>query len=401
LRFSDVSFDKLRSNPATATAFISIAGSVGSLIPVPGYVGVVIQAGTTFGQAASGIRADGDVNFPQLDAFVLVNNANALRYAPQGGTDGGSLGASVLTQNEVTSLLRSALAVANHARAQIRQPLNSAARVTISVVDTQGAVLGVVRSRDAPVFGIDVSLQKARTAAFYSSATAATFLAALPPARYLTLNDTTAAATQSININNYVTDLRTFLGSSTALGDGAIAFTDRAGGNVSRPFFPDGIDGNASGPLSKPAGQWSVFSTGLQLDMSINAILQHVLYVSGAAGTDIAKGCAGAGINDNLTPSSGPVAGTRAANGFQIFPGSVPIYRGNTLVGAIGVSGDGVDQDDMIAFLGVNNVGMGLNNAPKTMRADTLTPQGIRLRYVQCPQAPFLDNNEQNVCEGK
>jgi uncharacterized protein GlcG (DUF336 family) len=264
-------------------------------------------------------------------------------------------------------------------------------------VDTQGAVLGIVRSRDAPVFGIDVSLQKARTAAFYSSATAAAFLGALPPARYLITNDTTVAATQSININNYVTDLRTFLGSSTALGDGAIAFTDRAGGNLSRPFFPDGIDGNAAGPLSKPAGQWSVFSTGLQLDMSMNAILQHVLYVSGAGAPDVAKGCAGVSINDALTTITGPVAGTRAANG----PGSVPIYRGNTLVGAMGVSGDGVDQDDMIAFLGVDSVGMGLNNAPKSMRADNLTPQGTRLRYVQCPQAPFLDSSEQNVCEGK
>ena len=26
---------------------------------------------------------------------------------------------------------------------------------------------------------------------------------------------------------------------------------------------------------------------------------------------------------------------------------------------------------------------------------------GIRLRYVQCPQAPFLDGSEDNVCEGK
>ena len=71
------------------------------------------------------------------------------------------------------------------------------------------------------------------------------------------------------------------------------------------------------------------------------------------------------------------------------------------LIGAIGVSGDGVDQDDMIAFLGLNNVGNGLSNAPKAMRADTLTPQGVRLRYVQCPQSPFINSNEQNVCEGK
>jgi len=401
LRFSDVSFDKLRSNPASAPSYASIPGTVGTLITVPGYSDGVIHSGTTFGQSASGIRADGDVNFPQLDAFVLVNNADALRYAPQAGTDGGSLGASVLTQNEVSSLLRSALTVANHARAQIRQPLNSAARVTISVVDTQGAILGIVRSRDAPVFGIDVSLQKARTATFYSSATAATFLSALPPARYISTGGATPSVTQSINIGDYVSATRTFLGSATALGDGAIAFTDRAGGNLSRPFYPDGIDGNPPGPFSKPVGQWSVFSTGLQLDMSFNAILQHVLYVSGAIATDVAKGCAGVSISTDLSTITQTVPGVRAGNGLQIFPGSVPIYRGNTLVGAIGVSGDGVDQDDMIAFLGLNNAGLSLSNAPKPMRADTLTPQGIRLRYVQCPQAPFLDSTDQNVCEGK
>jgi hypothetical protein len=35
------------------------------------------------------------------------------------------------------------------------------------------------------------------------------------------------------------------------------------------------------------------------------------------------------------------------------------------------------------------------------MRADTLSPNGTQIRYVQCPQAPFLDSSEQNVCQGK
>ena len=90
-------------------------------------------------------------------------------------------------------------------------------------------------------------------------------------------------------------------------------------------------------------------------------------------------------------------------NGAQIFPGGVPIYRGDTLVGAIGVSGDGVDQDDMIAYLGVENAARklanGLGNAPRAKRADTLAPLGVRLRYVQCPQAPFNGSDEQNVCD--
>ena len=88
----------------------------------------------------------------------------------------------------------------------------------------------------------------------------------------------------------------------------------------------------------------------------------------------------------------------------RFFPGSVPIYRGSTLVGGIGVSGDGVDQDDMIAFLGVHEAaqaGGSFGNAAVNMRADTLVPQGTRLRYVNCPVTPYLNDDAQNVCENK
>src|SRR5262249_54119468 len=153
-----------------------------------------------------------------------------------------------------------------------------------------------------------------------------------------------------------------FLGDANALGDGRVAYTARAAGNLSRPFFPDGINGSGAGPLSKPAGEWSVFSTGLQLDVSMNAILQHVLFVAGAGASDVVPGCAGVNLATNLAANQ-TVAGVRLGNGLQIFPGSVPIYRGTTLVGAIGVSGDGVDQDDMIAFLGLHNAGQSLGGS--------------------------------------
>jgi len=403
-RFSDVDFDQLRTNPASAPAFGSIAGSVGALITVPGYFDGVIRAGTAFGQAGSGIRADaGDFN--GRDAFVLVDAANVPRYPPRAGTDGGSLGGAVLTQNEVRTILQAAFDVAERTRAQIRRPVGSQARVTISLVDTQGEILGIVRTRDAPVFGTDVSLQKARTAALMSSTTAGAFLAALPNAKYLSTSDTAVGVTREIAIGSYVSALRTFLNDGSALANG-IAFTDRAGGNLSRPFFPDGIDTEGAGPLSKPAGEWSPFSTGMQLDVAINAILQHVLFVAGVPVPDVTPGCAGVALANDLTSVGQTIAGVRLGNGLQIFPGSVPIYRGGTLVGAIGVSGDGVDQDDMIAFLGVHFgaqfLGAGeLGNAPNDRRADTLIAQGVRLRYVQCPQSPFLNSTDDNVCEGK
>ena len=67
--------------------------------------------------------------------------------------------------------------------------------------------------------------------------------------------------------------------------------------------------------------------------------------------------------------------------------------------------GDGIDQDDMISFLGLHNAGLelgtGIGNAPRGIRADLLFANGTRLRYVSCPFAPFLDSADQTPCSGK
>jgi uncharacterized protein GlcG (DUF336 family) len=393
LRFSDGQDRDLQSSPAAAPVFASIDNIAGSVLAVPGYAGAAIEAGLPFGHAASGIRAD-TLDFPGLDAFVLVDGGDVERYRPMAGTDG----INALTAIEVQTILREALDLANKARAQIRQPAGLPARVSIAVVDSNGVILGIVRSRDAPVFGTDVALQKARTAAFFSSTVAASSLSGVPAATYLNGG---LAVLRDEPLAQYVGAAQAFLGVPAALTDGAIAFSDRAGGNLSRPYFPDGVSGNPAGPLSKPRGQWSPFSTGLQLDLVHNALVQHIGFTLTLA-PDVPMNCTGIdGFDDGFA-----VAGAipQLANGTQIFPGSVPIYRGTQLVGAIGVSGDGVDQDDMIAFLGLHRAGNALGsigNADKQMRADTLTPQGIRLRYVNCPITPFIDNDEQNVCEGK
>jgi hypothetical protein len=141
----------------------------------------------------------------------------------------------------------------------------------------------------------------------------------------------------------------------------------------------------------------------LQLDLVYNALaLNLATYLA----TPPPNGLGFALSVDNAPAATIGCTGTpHIANGVQVFPGSVPIYRGNTLVGGLGASGDGVDQDDMVTFLGLHDAGVALNgsigNAPKAMRADQLTAQGVHLRYVQCPQAPFIDSKADNVCEGK
>src|SRR5690606_18252636 len=124
---------------------------------------------------------------------------------------------TAISAEESRTILEQAFAIMAKARGQIRRPLDSRAQVTISLVDTHGQVLGIVRAPDAPVFGIDVSLQKARTAAFFSGPHAAADLLADP----------------SATVRAVVPAARAFFGDADAL-TGRIAFGDRTIGNLSR-----------------------------------------------------------------------------------------------------------------------------------------------------------------------
>ena len=63
----------------------------------------------------------------------------------------------------------------------------------------------------------------------------------------------------------------------------------------------------------------------------------------------------------------------------------------------------------MISFLGLSNAGLRLGGSiglpPASVRSDQVqvsvagTP--VRLRFVGCPFAPFLDTAENNVCQGR
>ena len=412
-RFSDVDFSDLSAQPG-ATGNL---GSAGGFSAVPAYTDGVIKAGTVFGAPASGYAPAGDT-YPGRDAFVLVDAAGQVRFPPRAGTDG----AGAISAEEARIVVDEALAIANAARAQIRRPFGTQARVSINVVDTNGVILAFGRTRDAPIFGTDVSLQKARTAAFYSGDFAAADLNSRDEVAYFSgaLLPSEAApdrfnlsVVDRVQIADYVTRVRDFTGMPTALADGAVAFSDRAGGNLSRPYFPDGIISPQSGPFARPFDQWSPFHVGIQLDLVYNQLALHVAHYVNQLGLPIfleGQLLVGAPRPGFPAPLADPPPGSctglgRLANGIQIFPGSVPIYRGDQLIGAIGVSGDGIDQDDMISFLGVHNAGIrlntGLGNAPPAIRADQLVVRGSRLRYVQCPQAPFIGSDQQNVCEGK
>jgi len=120
------------------------------------------------------------------------------------------------------------------------------------------------------------------------------------------------------------------------------AVTNRTIGYGSQPFFPPGISGAAAGPF-------------------FNLYLRDVM-------NPCTEGFQAAGPNQS---------------GVVFFPGSVPLYRNGVLVGGLGVSGDGVDQDDVVAAGG--SAGF---EAPTAIRADQIVLQGVRLPYLKFPPNP-------------
>ena len=380
LRYSDAQVVEPASSLVDALAQSDKDLIDASLISVPGYFDSAqgIKAGQQYGQEGSGVRPSTLDEFAIPGAFILSDGAGRNRFPIKAAADGNG-SEMPLTQDEVRQLLETAHQTMSAARGQIRRPLNQSARVSMVVVDTTGEILGLVIGSDAPIFGLDVAVQKARTATFFSSELAATYLVGL----------------NRDEISDYVQRVRVFLNDPQAL-TGQHAFSDRAGGNLSRPYFPDGELGRPHGPLSRPITEWSPFATGLQESLVRPEVVKHLGFVDGTSDKGAANECVG------LLNEGGDIH--LLGNGIQIFPGSVPIYRGSTLIGGIGVSGDGVDQDDMIAFLSVHRVGEALGtlgNAPKEIRADTIEVDNVRLRYISCPFNPFLDESEQEVCNGK
>ena len=72
-------------------------------------------------------------------------------------------------------------------------------------------------------------------------------------------------------------------------------------------------------------------------------------------------------------------------NGITIFPGGFPLYRNGVLIGAVGVSGDGIDQDDLIGASGTP----GFQPDP-AIRADNTAYLDVRLPYAKFPRDPML-----------
>jgi len=73
-------------------------------------------------------------------------------------------------------------------------------------------------------------------------------------------------------------------------------------------------------------------------------------------------------------------------DGITLFPGSAPLYKAGVLVGGLGISGDGVDQDDFVA-----NAAAAGYLPPDSIRATKIQFRGAYLPFFKFPRHPTLD----------
>jgi uncharacterized protein GlcG (DUF336 family) len=122
------------------------------------------------------------------------------------------------------------------------------------------------------------------------------------------------------------------------------AVTSRTISFGSQPLYPPGIDGTSPGPFFN----------------------LYTMDIAGPCTQGFQTGAA------NLNKS-----------GIVFFPGAAGLFRNGTLVGGLGISGDGVDQDDYVTSGGTKGF-----EAPSNIRADQLLVEGVRLPYFKFPRNP-------------
>ena len=288
---------------------------------------------------------------PSGSAPGLVSNGTFL-IQPRDGLQApehyllGPRGSSVpggLSVDEVRRIIDQSVAVALRTRAMIRLPINQPTRMTIGVSDESGAILALFRMPDGTVFSSDVAMTKARNAYYFSTREG-----------YEVLRD---AAANSAH-DRYTWSPEPPAGKGWAITARTISF-------AGQPLFPPGIDFEEQ--LEK---QDSEPQHGPWFDLYV--------YDSRNPCTE-GPGRSRGGNRSYLNQS-----------GIVWFPGSAPLYRGDRVIGGLGVSGDGVEQDDYVSLLGSEGF-----YPPDSLRVDNSvmtdsTGRAVRLPYLKLPRNPEI-----------
>ena len=216
--------------------------------------------------------------------------------------------------------------------------------MVFAVTDTTGDVLGLYRMPDATIFSIDVAVAKARNTSYYASAS-------LVNADRVDQN------------NDGILDIH--LGTP---------FTNRSFRFFAGPNFP-------SGSLAGPPGDFSILTMpGIERSTAENTIpngpFPATIYASSTASVLSFD-------SFNASRNFRDPRNIRKQNGIVFFPGSTSLFVGPVLVGGFGVSGDGVDQDDVVTVAGQAGY-----EAPAFYRADRFIISGVRVPYQNFNRNP-------------
>jgi uncharacterized protein GlcG (DUF336 family) len=349
-----------------------------------------------------------DSGLPGVCAEILKGAGGVDRFFPPTPSTFPLPAAGGLSADEVQEIIYQVLRLAERTRSQVRLPIAQPARINVAVIDRAGEILGVARSRDALIFSLEVASQKAQTAVFFSDDPVPNLQTASQPL----FNAPEGPLLGVQSFASYAAALQNFFSGATLPPD--TAFSSTAVGGLGQPFYPSAQNGNSPGPLSRNFDSWSIFSTGFQTDSILAATAASLCRQVPGVRPVLAQAL-GIPLDDLDDPEEclPPETITSCTNpdldaidlGILLFPGGFPIYRGDQLIGGVGVSGDGVEQDDLIAFLGLHNAGVsagtGFGNAPRNLRVDNLNAQGVRVRYARCALSPFLDvPSTQDACAG-
>lgn len=249
-----------------------------------------------------------------------------------------------LTAADVETIIVRGIAEATRVRAAIRLPLDSTARMVFSVTDLDGNVLGLFRMRDATYFSIDVAVAKARNMSYYADATALQPIDRIPGVPRGT------------------------------------AFTNRTVRYAALPRFPEGIEGY-------PPGPFSILNDG--------GVGPHGGNVGPPQPASAYQSVQGFDAFNPMTNFHDP-DNIANQNGVVFFPGSAALYKDTNgdgireLVGGLGVSGDGVDQDDDVTYVAVRDY-----NPPRSVpRADQVMVRGVRLPYIKFNRQPHVPREQ-------
>ncbi|HVJ83895.1 MAG TPA: hypothetical protein VNC50_22705, partial [Planctomycetia bacterium] len=298
------------------------------------------KAGLGYGNGNPASQAAG------LPALALVPSRDGVAppngwiVPPKDSSDG------TLKAADVMRIISEGVEQAAKTRAAIRLPLNTATAMVLAVSDNDGNVIGLYRMPDATFFSVDVAVAKSRNVTYYSRPTGVEPFDRIDPSD----------------------------GDLSALPAGT-ATSNRTFRFLALPFYPTGIDGSDPGPFSILNDGGTDLKTGLQIGPPQPA--SDFISVAG---------------HDAFYPGTNfrdPRVSTGNANGIVFFPGSRPLYLDadgtgiDRLVAGFGVSGDGVEQDDVVTFSGAAGY-----DPFEAIRADQFIIRDVRLPLNKFPRNP-------------